>query len=206
MIELDEVDFRYADQEEAALSTLTLRVDAGEVVAVLGPNGAGKSTLMRLVAGGLRPARGSVRVAGRPSRPRSGPARPLPQTTGASTPSSPRRARPLPRRAVPRLAEPTISGARAPARPSRRQAGRHMVARAASAPSPRRRPRSGRAGLDPGRTVRGHRPLESGGDRGGDRPLPGGRAAHGPHGHARDRGDRGAHRAGGAARRRPGAG
>ena len=42
-----------------------LTVTAGETVAVLGPNGAGKSTLLAVIAGLLRPASGSVTLAGR---------------------------------------------------------------------------------------------------------------------------------------------
>jgi molybdate transport system ATP-binding protein len=42
-----------------------LTVTAGETVAVLGPNGAGKSTLLAAIAGLLRPASGSVTLAGR---------------------------------------------------------------------------------------------------------------------------------------------
>jgi iron complex transport system ATP-binding protein len=38
---------------------------AGEFLGVIGPNGAGKSTLLKLVAGLLRPGRGSVRILGR---------------------------------------------------------------------------------------------------------------------------------------------
>ncbi len=43
----------------ARLQDLTLRVEAGEHLAVLGPNGAGKSTLLSALAG-LLPARGQV--------------------------------------------------------------------------------------------------------------------------------------------------
>lgn len=44
---------------------VTLRVDAGEVVAVLGPNGGGKTTLFRTLLGWLRPIDGEVLFDGR---------------------------------------------------------------------------------------------------------------------------------------------
>ncbi len=54
----------------AGSSWLTRRLDIelrpGEVAAVVGPNGAGKSTALRLLAGLLRPAEGSILVDGRP--------------------------------------------------------------------------------------------------------------------------------------------
>jgi len=43
-----------------ALSGVTLRVAAGEIVALLGPNGAGKSTLLGCVAGLVRPRAGAI--------------------------------------------------------------------------------------------------------------------------------------------------
>ena len=46
------------------LRDVSLRVDAGEVVAVLGPNGAGKTTLLSTLAGSVRPSTGTVRVLG----------------------------------------------------------------------------------------------------------------------------------------------
>lgn len=47
------------------LSDVSLRVNAGEAVGIIGPNGAGKSTLLALIAGVIRPTRGTVRVSGR---------------------------------------------------------------------------------------------------------------------------------------------
>jgi energy-coupling factor transport system ATP-binding protein len=49
----------------AILRGVTLRVEAGETVALMGRNGAGKSTLLRHAAGLLAPTRGRVRSAGR---------------------------------------------------------------------------------------------------------------------------------------------
>ncbi|MDP1883615.1 MAG: ATP-binding cassette domain-containing protein, partial [Bradyrhizobium sp.] len=43
-----------------ALRGVSLRVEAGETVALLGTNGNGKSTLMKCVAGLVRPERGSM--------------------------------------------------------------------------------------------------------------------------------------------------
>jgi branched-chain amino acid transport system ATP-binding protein len=50
---------------DAALEDVSLEVEAGRVLAVLGPNGAGKSSLLRVIAGALRPTRGSITWLGR---------------------------------------------------------------------------------------------------------------------------------------------
>ncbi|MFC5832123.1 ABC transporter ATP-binding protein [Nonomuraea insulae] len=47
-----------------ALRDCSLAVPGGRVAALVGPNGAGKTTLMHAAVGLLRPARGSVRLAG----------------------------------------------------------------------------------------------------------------------------------------------
>jgi heme exporter protein A len=47
-----------------ALTGVTVRLAAGETLAVLGPNGAGKTTLLRILATLLRPHAGTVRVLG----------------------------------------------------------------------------------------------------------------------------------------------
>jgi cobalt/nickel transport system ATP-binding protein len=62
-VELEHVHFQYPDGFEA-LRGVDLHIGAGEKVALVGPNGAGKSTLMLQLNGTLRPAHGSVRVAG----------------------------------------------------------------------------------------------------------------------------------------------
>lgn len=49
------------------LRGVTLRVRAGETVAVLGANGSGKSTLLRVIATLLRPTRGTVSLFGQPA-------------------------------------------------------------------------------------------------------------------------------------------
>jgi ABC-2 type transport system ATP-binding protein len=47
------------------LDGVDLEIAAGELVAVVGENGSGKSTLLRILAGDLRPDRGSVVTCGR---------------------------------------------------------------------------------------------------------------------------------------------
>ena len=48
------------------LHDVTLRVPAGDRIAVVGPNGAGKSTLLRAVTGIVRPLAGDVRLGNEP--------------------------------------------------------------------------------------------------------------------------------------------
>jgi putative ABC transport system ATP-binding protein len=66
VVELVEVgrDYRRGDEEVHALVDLSLRLDAGELVALIGPSGCGKSTALNLVAAVDRPDRGTVTVCG----------------------------------------------------------------------------------------------------------------------------------------------
>jgi NitT/TauT family transport system ATP-binding protein len=48
----------------AVLDSIDVSIDGGSVVALIGPNGSGKSTLLRVVAGLLRPDRGTVAIDG----------------------------------------------------------------------------------------------------------------------------------------------
>ena len=51
------------------LHDVNLTADRGDLLALLGPNGAGKTTILRTMLGLVRPARGSVTVAGAAPRP-----------------------------------------------------------------------------------------------------------------------------------------
>ncbi|AYY15481.1 ABC transporter ATP-binding protein [Actinobacteria bacterium YIM 96077] len=48
-----------------AVDHVSLALSAGERVAVIGPNGAGKTTLFRMIAGEMRPSRGTISLFGR---------------------------------------------------------------------------------------------------------------------------------------------
>ncbi|MBF1065628.1 MAG: ATP-binding cassette domain-containing protein [Prevotellaceae bacterium] len=61
MIELHELHFRYHNSSREVLDNVTLRLPTGRIVGLLGKNGTGKSTLIYLMAGLLRPQKGTVR-------------------------------------------------------------------------------------------------------------------------------------------------
>ncbi|WP_330334691.1 ABC transporter ATP-binding protein/permease [Streptomyces sp. NBC_00536] len=61
---LDGVGFRYPGSDRDALTDVTLRIPAGQTLALVGPSGAGKSTLAKLIARFHDPATGAVRVDG----------------------------------------------------------------------------------------------------------------------------------------------
>ena len=61
-IEINDLHFSYGDLE--IFRGLSLAIPAGGVVAILGASGSGKSTLLKLIGGQLRPAAGTVKVAG----------------------------------------------------------------------------------------------------------------------------------------------
>ena len=59
-IELNNISFRYDDSQPPVLDDLSLKINAGQYVAVVGRTGCGKSTLMRIMLGFETPQRGSV--------------------------------------------------------------------------------------------------------------------------------------------------
>ena len=66
-LELSQVHARHpaaASTSVAALRGISLRVAAGEQVAVIGPSGAGKTTLLQVAAAALKPAQGQLMLDG----------------------------------------------------------------------------------------------------------------------------------------------
>jgi branched-chain amino acid transport system ATP-binding protein len=63
MLALEAIDAGYGGFQ--ALFGVTMRVNAGEAVAVIGANGAGKTTLLRVISGLLRPTSGTMVMEGR---------------------------------------------------------------------------------------------------------------------------------------------
>src|SRR5262249_28594164 len=70
IIELTSVGktFTSRDATTEALSDISLRIDAGEVVSIIGPSGCGKSTLLRIVGDLVEPSGGTVLVNGKSAR------------------------------------------------------------------------------------------------------------------------------------------
>ncbi|WP_068808615.1 ABC transporter ATP-binding protein [Thauera phenolivorans] len=66
-IELEHIEriFRLGDSEVHALRDVSLRIEAGEYLAVMGPSGSGKSTLLNLLGLLDRPNAGHYRLEGR---------------------------------------------------------------------------------------------------------------------------------------------
>jgi len=65
-------EFSKTFARRAAVSDLTLSIEAGEVMALLGPNGSGKTTSIKAAAGLITPTKGSVEI-GNPPRPAADP-------------------------------------------------------------------------------------------------------------------------------------
>lgn len=61
-LELDGVTVLNEARDGATVQGISLRIAAGEVVAIIGPSGGGKSTLVRTIAGAQLPDRGTVRI------------------------------------------------------------------------------------------------------------------------------------------------
>jgi branched-chain amino acid transport system ATP-binding protein len=62
MLTLTGIDAGYSGFQ--ALFGVSLRIAAGEAVAVIGPNGAGKTTMMRVISGLIRPTAGAIDMEG----------------------------------------------------------------------------------------------------------------------------------------------
>ncbi len=63
LLEVDAIDVHYGDFQ--ALYGVSVKVAAGETLAIIGANGAGKSTLLKALAGLMSPTTGSIAFEGR---------------------------------------------------------------------------------------------------------------------------------------------
>jgi ATP-binding cassette subfamily B protein len=63
-IEFDQVDFYY-DERTPVLRDFSLKVEAGQTIALVGPTGGGKTTIVNLLCRFYEPTRGVVRINGR---------------------------------------------------------------------------------------------------------------------------------------------
>jgi ATP-binding cassette subfamily B protein RaxB len=64
VIEVDNLRYRYAEQEPYVLDGVTFRITAGESVALVGASGCGKSTLMNVLLGILPATEGQITIGG----------------------------------------------------------------------------------------------------------------------------------------------
>jgi ATP-binding cassette subfamily B protein len=63
-ISLEGVSFTYPESQRSVLRDFSLRIEAGQMVAIVGPNGAGKSTLIKLLCRFYDPQSGSIQLDG----------------------------------------------------------------------------------------------------------------------------------------------
>ncbi|MGZ8160509.1 MAG: thiol reductant ABC exporter subunit CydC [Methylobacter sp.] len=63
-LQLNEVSFRYSDQQDRVLKNISLTIPQGGKIAIVGPSGSGKTTLLQLIMRYYDPEQGSVLLAG----------------------------------------------------------------------------------------------------------------------------------------------
>jgi energy-coupling factor transport system ATP-binding protein len=62
IIKIENVSFKYNQEDKLALDSVSLDIEKGEFVAILGHNGSGKSTLAKLINSLLLPTKGDITV------------------------------------------------------------------------------------------------------------------------------------------------
>jgi ATP-binding cassette subfamily B protein RaxB len=63
-LQVEQVCFRYGDDEPWVLQQCCMCIEAGESVAIIGPSGCGKSTLAKILLGLLQPVSGTIKIDG----------------------------------------------------------------------------------------------------------------------------------------------
>jgi ATP-binding cassette subfamily C protein CydC len=63
-LQLNDVSFRYSDQQGRVLNNISLTIPQGSKIAIIGPSGSGKTTLLQLLMRYYDPEQGSVVLAG----------------------------------------------------------------------------------------------------------------------------------------------
>lgn len=61
-VEIDNLSFRYAQNNREVIRDFNLTIEKGEIIGILGESGCGKSTLLRLIAGLEIPTTGSLSI------------------------------------------------------------------------------------------------------------------------------------------------
>lgn len=64
-VEFDGVSYHYPDNDQMVIKDFSLKVNAGECVAVVGASGSGKSTVMNMIIGFLKPSKGRLLIDGK---------------------------------------------------------------------------------------------------------------------------------------------
>ncbi len=65
MVSVDHVSFSFEDSGIEVMDDISFHVNEGEFLSIIGPSGCGKSTLLRIIAGLIKPSRGSVHYMGK---------------------------------------------------------------------------------------------------------------------------------------------
>ncbi len=61
-VKLENINFKYANNEDLILNDLSFELPKGCMLAILGPNGSGKSTIAKLIMGLLKPTSGHIYI------------------------------------------------------------------------------------------------------------------------------------------------
>lgn len=64
IVEIDGLSKQFVKGGAYALEDISFRVEEGKILGLVGPDGSGKTTLLRLIAGLLKPTKGSIKVQG----------------------------------------------------------------------------------------------------------------------------------------------